>query len=63
MNKISVHVFFTRTQTPLSHLCYAHGRGKFYKSVEVKTVEDFVVQAYAIDRGLIKENETVQNGG
>jgi len=62
MNKISVHVFLTRTQTPLSHFCYAHDKGKYYKRVEVRTAEDFVTRAYAIDRGLIKENQIVQNG-
>ena len=62
MNKISVHIFFTHTQTPLSRLCYSHDKGKYYKRVEVRTAEDFVARAYAIDRGLIKENQIVQNG-
>jgi hypothetical protein len=62
MNKIFVEVKLSRTRKPLSQLCYILGKGQFYKTVEVKTVEDFMVKAYAIDRGLIKENQTVQNG-
>jgi hypothetical protein len=62
MNKIFVEVTLSRTKKPLSHLCYIKGRGKFYKSVDVKTVEDFIVKAYAKDRGLIKEDRVVQNG-
>jgi len=62
MNKIFVEVKLSRTRKPLSYPCYIRGKGQFYKTVEVKTVEDFVVKAYAIDRGLIKENQIVQNG-
>tara|TARA_R100000963_G_C4623175_1_gene90106 strand:+ start:894 stop:1019 length:126 start_codon:yes stop_codon:yes gene_type:complete len=39
------------------------GKGKFYKTVNVKyTAEEFIVSNFAIDRGLIKENQGVQNG-
>jgi len=58
MNKIFVEVKLSRTRKPLSYPCYIRGKGKFYKTVEVKLVEDFIVKAYAIDRGLIT-NEKV----
>tara|TARA_E500000305_G_C3819818_1_gene142366 strand:+ start:334 stop:522 length:189 start_codon:yes stop_codon:yes gene_type:complete len=62
MNKIFVEVKLSRTRKPLSYPCYIRGKGKFYKTVEVKLVEDFIVKAYAIDRGLISENHRAQNG-
>lgn len=62
MNKLFVEVKLSRTRKPLSYPCYIRGKGKFYKTVEVKSVEDFIVKAYAKDRGLIEENQIVQNG-
>lgn len=58
-----MHVSLTRTETPFSYPCYVRGKGKFYKTVNVKyTAEEFIVSNFAIDRGLIKENQGVQNG-
>tara|TARA_R100000805_G_C3605495_1_gene105926 strand:+ start:435 stop:623 length:189 start_codon:yes stop_codon:yes gene_type:complete len=62
MNKIYVEVTLSRTRKPLSYPCYIRGKGKFYKSVEIKSVHDFMTRAFAIDRGLVIEDNIIQNG-
>jgi|TARA_A100001391_G_scaffold146378_2_gene103901 hypothetical protein len=62
MNKIFVEVTLSRTRKPLSYPCYIRGKGKFYKSVEIKSVEDFIAHAFAIDRGIVLEDSATQNG-
>jgi predicted PhzF superfamily epimerase YddE/YHI9 len=34
----------------------------FYKSTEIKLTEDFMVRAFAIDRGIVIEDSATQNG-
>tara|TARA_B100000424_G_scaffold203160_1_gene160248 strand:- start:48 stop:236 length:189 start_codon:yes stop_codon:yes gene_type:complete len=57
MNKIFVEVTLSRTRKPLSYPCYIRGKGMFYKSTEIKLTEDFMVRAFAIDRGIITNEE------
>ena len=63
MNKIFVEVKLSRTRKPLRYPCYIRGKGKFYKITEIKLTEDFMTRAFAIDRGIVVEDNITQNGG